>query len=95
MPTTSSANLAILVDKDLIYALCNPHPAVPYTSIGDAQLHALNMADIFNSTFLGVGAADKQTAAGKTIPLLLHHPMAEPIAIEQNGLHVPQPQRQL
>ena len=59
IPTTSSADLAIETAKDLIYTLHNPHPAGPYSSIGDAQLHAFDMlADIFNSTLLGVGATE-------------------------------------
>ena len=40
MQITFSANLAIQVADDLIYALCNPHSALPYTSIGDTQLCA-------------------------------------------------------
>ena len=61
MLTASSADLAIWAAKDLIYALCHPHPTVPYSSIGDAQLCVLDMlVGIFNDVLLGVGVPGPQ-----------------------------------
>ena len=61
MPTTSLANLAIWAVKDLIYALCHPHPTIPYSSIGDAQLCALStLVDIFNDALPGMGVLESQ-----------------------------------
>ena len=69
MLATSLADLAIQAANKLIYALHHPHPAGPYSSIGDAQLHALNMlADIFNNALLGVGVTETKPMHTKVVP---------------------------
>ena len=81
MPATSSADLAIQAAKDLIYALHHPHQAGSYSSIGDAQLCALDtLVDISNSTLLVVGVKEMKPTHAKAVPRLCH-PMPEPIAM--------------
>jgi hypothetical protein len=46
MPTTSSADLAIIVVRDLIHTLKNPAPALPLGHVGDQQLQALKFLAI-------------------------------------------------
>ena len=49
LPRLSSADAATMAARDLIKALQKPHPAVPFTNIGDHQLAAIQqLADIFN-----------------------------------------------
>jgi hypothetical protein len=48
MPKLSSADAAIRAAKDLIHALQKPHPAAPFSQLGNPQMEALNeLAGIF------------------------------------------------
>ena len=48
MPTTSSADAAMEVARDLTSALQYPHPVSPFAPVKDAQLDALRqLAEIF------------------------------------------------
>ena len=56
-------------------------PTVPYSSIGDTQLHGLDMmADIFNNALVGVGVLEPQPMHHKTVPNA-QHPTQEPITM--------------
>ena len=78
---TSLADLAIWDANDLIHALCQPHPARPYNSIGDAQLCALDtLADIFHDALLGVEVMEPRPTQQKTVSRP-QHPTHEPIPV--------------
>ena len=60
MPTTSLDDLAILVG--------------PSNSIGDAQLHALNvLADISHDALPGVGVTEPKPTQSKAVSMLTHY----------------------
>ncbi len=79
MPKLSSIDAAQHAARDLIHALQNPHPAVPFHPLGEPKLEALReLANIFNTTT--GNAPDKRKETTPAPRVADQQPQAEPAA---------------
>jgi hypothetical protein len=69
MPQLSSTNRLIMAAKDMTDAFQNPHPDVPFASVGDATLAALtDLATIFKLKLHHAPSPATQASPSKVVP---------------------------
>jgi hypothetical protein len=76
MPQVSSTDILLMVAKDMTDALQNPHPEVPFTSVGDDTISALaELAAIFKIKLRQTPSPTHQAAPPTVIqrPFFLNH----------------------
>jgi hypothetical protein len=76
MPQLSSTNILLMSAKDMTDALQNPHPEVPFTSVGDDTISALaELAAIFKIKLRQTPSPMHQAAPPTVIqrPFFLNH----------------------
>jgi hypothetical protein len=67
MPYMSSTDRILMATQDMTDALKNPHPEVPFATIGDDTISALaTLAEIFTRKFKKTEATDSPPALQKT-----------------------------
>jgi hypothetical protein len=90
MPQLSSTDRLLMAAKDMTGALQNPHPEVPFTSVGDDTIAALTaLAAIFKLKIQQTPSAPTQAAHAKTDQLPSLAPSSaqisnSPMAIERH-----------
>jgi hypothetical protein len=69
MPQLSSTDRLLVAAKDMTYALQNPHPVVPFTSVGDDTIAALtDLAAIFNLKLQQPPSPATHPSSAKVVP---------------------------
>jgi hypothetical protein len=69
MPKLSSTNQLLIAAKDMTDALQNPHPEVPFASVGDDTISALaDLAAIFKLKLRQAPSPATQASSAKVVP---------------------------
>jgi hypothetical protein len=69
LPQLSSTDLLLMAAKDMTDALQNPHPEVPFTSVGDDTIAALtDLASIFKLNLRHAPSPATQASPAKVVP---------------------------
>jgi hypothetical protein len=80
MPQMSSTDRILMAAKDTTDALKNPHPDIPFATIGDDTISALEtLADIFTRKFKKADTQNIETAPQEAAAIKQPAPQAQPI----------------